>query len=322
MNGWPVTNYQMGRMKKHIAAAALVILAVFVLGNIIAAVFVPRVRVDAAGYAYKEGVPLFTSAEAYIRLVKSYPHDFGTKVKVHCMRKGESFWDVARTYNIAIDTLIAANPFLKSLMAEEGMEIAVPLEDGVLMPFASLLELRRMYHALGPVDSLKGDYIHSPFRLISPDAMRFAFFKGARPVIVNNYLQRLYNIKIVFQTPIKGLYSSFYGDRVDPMLDGTRFHNGLDIQSRMGAPIKPARDGIVTYTGWYFGYGLTVTVQHRDGYISMYGHCSSIKVKPGDRVTQKDVIGYVGSTGRSTGPHLHFIMMRHGSAINPLFFVW
>ncbi|HDP81109.1 MAG TPA: M23 family metallopeptidase, partial [Spirochaetes bacterium] len=65
-----------------------------------------------------------------------------------------------------------------------------------------------------------------------------------------------------------------------------------------------------------------VVVQHAEGYISMYGHCSSIKVKKGDWVDSDSVIALVGSTGRSTGPHLHFMLLRHGSVINPLLFIW
>ena len=71
-----------------------------------------------------------------------------------------------------------------------------------------------------------------------------------------------------------------------------------------------------------FSDGQTVVVQHPDGYVTWYGHCSSIKVKRGDWVTKKDVIALVGSTGRSTGPHLHFMVMRHGQMIDPLLFVW
>jgi murein DD-endopeptidase MepM/ murein hydrolase activator NlpD len=294
-----------------------------VVGNLVAILFIKRVHVDPKGYILKEGFPLFVSAEEYLRLVRTYPHDMGTKVKIHTMRPGESYWDVARANCISVDTIVAANPFIQSLAAREGSQIVVPLADGVLVPVDNIFDVYRMKRILGRCGGAGGEYMHSVFRLLSTDDMRFAFFRDARPCLVNGNLQALYNIRKIFQSPIRGgMYSSLYGDRVDPMREGTAFHNGVDIQVRMGTPIYPVREGIVTHTGWQDGYGLTIVVQHAEGYISMYGHCSGIAVKKGQRVEKDRVIGRVGSTGRSTGPHLHFMMMRHGRMLNPLLFIW
>ncbi len=323
MNGWPVTNYQMGQIRQLLKNAALAVGVFIVIANLITVIFVKRVHVDPRGYILKDGFPLIVSAEEYIRLIKSYPYDMGTKVKIHTLRSGESYWDVARAYGISVDTIVAANPFITSLAAKEGTQVVVPLTDGVLVPIDNFFDAFRMKYLLDYRKSISGDYLHSIIRLLSTDDMRFAFFRDARPYLVNPSLQSLYNIRRIFQSPIRGgQYSSLYGDRVDPMRESTAFHNGVDIQIRMGTPIYPAREGIVTYTGWHYGYGQTIIVQHPEGYITMYGHCSSIIAKKGEWVRKDSIIGRVGSTGRSTGPHLHFMMMRHGRMLNPLLFIW
>lgn len=321
--GWPITNYHIWQARKALKALVSLSVIVVVTGNIIAAIFVSKVRVEDSAYRVREGFPVFTAHDAYIRFIQTYPHDPGVKLAVHTMRPGESYWDAARQYRVSIDTIIAANPFLESLLAREGTSIVVPREDGVLFAVDGFYDAYRMARLTGHDGPVRGEYRQSVFRILSPDDIRLAFIPDTRPALVSEKLDALYTIRRIFQNPIRGgLYSSLYGDRVDPMFEGMAFHNGIDIMTRMGTPIRPAREGMVASTGWMDGYGQTVVVQHPDGYVTWYGHCSSIKVKRGDWVTKKDVIALVGSTGRSTGPHLHFMVMRHGQMIDPLLFVW
>jgi murein DD-endopeptidase MepM/ murein hydrolase activator NlpD len=97
------------------------------------------------------------------------------------------------------------------------------------------------------------------------------------------------------------------------------FHNGVDIAGRMGTPIIAAADGVVDYVGWYYGYGKTVRVLHNESLATSYSHMSTYApgVGPGTRVRKGQLIGYVGSTGRSTGPHLHFCVLVNGNFVNP-----
>jgi len=321
MNGLPITNYQIRQASTWVKAFVTVTAAIFLFGNIITAIVKSPIEVDPQSYTIRDGFPVFTSQEAYIALLKSYPYDIGTGLRFHTMRNGESFWNIAKRYNISLDTLIAANPFLKTLIGQEGLTIVIPKDNGTLVAVDDAGDVSRMANLLG-VNEAFGDYRHSIFELISLDDIRFAFFRNARPVIVSRWLQRLYNVRRFFQKPVRGHLTSLYGNRFDPLFRVIAFHNGVDIQARMGTPIYPAAEGIVQEAKWHDGYGLTITVQHRDGYISMYGHCSSIRVKRGEWVTKKTIIGAVGSTGRSTGPHLHFSMSRHGKTINPLLFIW
>ncbi len=322
MNGFPISNYSIWQIKKYSKIFLIILIAVFFIGNILTAFLVSKIRVNPDAYFFKNGFPFFTSAEQYIKLIKDYPYDFGVKIKTYRMAYGESYWDVAMRNNISMDTLIAANPFIQSLLAKEGVEIVLPSEDGILMPFDNLLDVVRMSFIVDYNGSIKGSYIQSIFKIFSLDDMRFAFFRGAVPEIVNDSLEKLYAMRKIFQSPLQGRFTSMYGNRFLPMIDNTEFHNGIDIHARFGDPIYPAREGIISFTGWRYDLGLAIIIQHLDGYETTYGHCSSIKVKPGQSVIKKDVIGLVGSTGRSTGPHLHFMIKRHGQLINPLIFIW
>jgi murein DD-endopeptidase MepM/ murein hydrolase activator NlpD len=322
MNGLPITNYQIRQIKIFLRALVIVAIVIILFGNIITALLKNRIEVNPESYIMRDGFPLFTSERDYIKLLRSYPYDIGTEIKFHKMKRGESYWDVSKLYNISIDTIIASNPFLKTLLAKEGIEIVIPSDEGVLVAIDDSGDVPRMAALLGEKEPITRDYKHFIFDILSLDDIRFIFFKDAKPIIVSSWLQQLYNICRFFQPPIKGRYTSLYGNRYDPLFKQLSFHNGVDIVSRMGTPIYPVTDGIVSSVGWLDGYGLAIIIQHANGYISMYGHCLSIRVKKGDLVNKKTVIGQVGSTGRSTGPHLHFSMRRHGRTINPLLFIW
>lgn len=111
--------------------------------------------------------------------------------------------------------------------------------------------------------------------------------------------------------------SSKYGVREDPFTGHERFHHGVDIAAKEGSPVYPAAEGRVIFSGTRGGYGNVVEVLHENGLVTRYGHNSKNLVKEGDRVTTRDAIASVGSTGRSTGPHLHFEILKDGSAIDP-----
>jgi murein DD-endopeptidase MepM/ murein hydrolase activator NlpD len=111
--------------------------------------------------------------------------------------------------------------------------------------------------------------------------------------------------------------SSFFGVRRDPFTGRAALHPGLDIRGARGAPIYAAADGTVTYSGPRSGYGNCVEISHGNGLVTRYGHMSATHATVGQHVTAGTVIGAIGSTGRSTGPHLHFEVRLNGTAINP-----
>lgn len=119
------------------------------------------------------------------------------------------------------------------------------------------------------------------------------------------------------QQPVPGRITSNYGLRMHPILGYARMHRGLDFRASYGTPILATMDGTVARAGWAGGYGRQVRLNHSGGLATSYSHMSRIAVSPGVRVRQGQVIGYVGSTGLSTGPHLHYEMYRGGQTINP-----
>jgi murein DD-endopeptidase MepM/ murein hydrolase activator NlpD len=117
--------------------------------------------------------------------------------------------------------------------------------------------------------------------------------------------------------PVTGRISSGFGFRAHPILGFLRMHKGLDIAAPHGAPIYAAIDGVVRFAGRNAGYGNFIKLAHPGNLESGYGHLSRIAVSPGERVSRGEVIGYVGSTGMSTGPHLHWEVWRAGRPVNP-----
>lgn len=120
------------------------------------------------------------------------------------------------------------------------------------------------------------------------------------------------------QLPVEGRISSRFGARRDPVHGRQRFHHGVDIAAAKGSPIGAAGDGKVVFAGWQGGYGKTVVIEHADGRRSRYAHADKLLVKQGETVGVGQTIATVGSTGRSTGPHLHFEVSEHGRRVDPL----
>lgn len=119
--------------------------------------------------------------------------------------------------------------------------------------------------------------------------------------------------------PAVGVLTSGFGIRLSPFHQGGagEAHRGVDIANAAGTPVRAAADGVVRKAGWMTGYGRTVVLDHGFGYSSLYGHTSEILVAEGSQVRRGDTIAYMGTTGRSTGNHLHFEVWQHGRPINP-----
>jgi murein DD-endopeptidase MepM/ murein hydrolase activator NlpD len=122
--------------------------------------------------------------------------------------------------------------------------------------------------------------------------------------------------------PVHGILTDGFGGRSDPFTGEPGTHNAVDISSAAGQPVHAPADGIVTKAEWANGYGNVIYLMHPfSGYSTRYGHLSSFAVKPGAHVKRGDVIGYVGTTGRSTGPHLHYEVRLNNNPVNPLEYI-
>ncbi|MFZ2197819.1 MAG: M23 family metallopeptidase [Thermodesulfovibrionales bacterium] len=117
--------------------------------------------------------------------------------------------------------------------------------------------------------------------------------------------------------PVPGRISSPYGYREHPKTGLQDFHSGMDIASDPGTPVKATADGIVSFAGWSGGSGNLVALEHGLGFSTYYAHNRQVIVRAGQKVKRGDILGYVGSTGNSTGPHLHYEVWKEGKALNP-----
>jgi murein DD-endopeptidase MepM/ murein hydrolase activator NlpD len=124
---------------------------------------------------------------------------------------------------------------------------------------------------------------------------------------------------VPYRKPVIGEveFTSGFGVRTDPFLGRPAMHTGLDFRASMGDPIRATANGKVVSSGWAGGYGRMVEIDHGNGLSTRYGHMSEIHVKVGDQIKIGQMIGAVGSTGRSTGPHLHYETRIDGEAVDP-----
>jgi murein DD-endopeptidase MepM/ murein hydrolase activator NlpD len=121
--------------------------------------------------------------------------------------------------------------------------------------------------------------------------------------------------------PVNGWITSYYGPRVNPVSGNLQMHEGLDVGAPNGAPIHSAADGIVIFSGTKPGFGQHVQIDHGYGIETIYAHSSRVLVKKGDKIVRGDLIAQVGSTGHSTGPHLHYEVRVNGVAVDPYYFL-
>jgi murein DD-endopeptidase MepM/ murein hydrolase activator NlpD len=120
---------------------------------------------------------------------------------------------------------------------------------------------------------------------------------------------------------MQGWISSYFGHRADPFTGRNAFHRGLDFAGPAGAEVVAVASGVVTYSKERFGYGKCVEINHGNGYVTRYAHNQRVLVQAGDTVQKGQPIALIGSTGRSTGPHLHFEVLKQGRAVDPMSFV-
>ena len=117
--------------------------------------------------------------------------------------------------------------------------------------------------------------------------------------------------------PIEGRITSGFGNREHPRSGEPQFHTGVDIASEPGRPVRATADGIVSFADWSGGSGNLVALEHGFGFSTYYAHNKMLNVKVGQKVKRGDIIGYIGSTGNSTGPHVHYEIWREGKPMNP-----
>ncbi len=250
------------------------------------------------------------------------PAELGTRTPPgftwYALRDGETLSSVATRFGLSVAALVGANPDISSLdRLPAGFELLVPPSAGMVVRLGAaegILDLLAE-HDITPADFARANGLRSPFDL-TPDML--LFLPGVEPTEALARLQRVREEENRYVWPLQGRLTSYFGAR-NLGMGTSSFHRGIDIAAPTGTPVAAARSGTVTFAGWSTrGYGNLVRIRHADGSETWYGHFSSISVSVGQYVSQGSIVGRVGSTGISTGPHLHFELHERGTPIDPL----
>lgn len=136
---------------------------------------------------------------------------------------------------------------------------------------------------------------------------------------IKDYLSQKRNIYVATPKgwPVEGRVTSPFGLREHPMSGESEFHGGVDIAAEPGRPVRATGEGIVSFSGWSGANGNLVVIEHGAGFLTFYAHNKMVAVRTGQVVRRGDIIGYIGSTGNSTGPHVHYEVWLRGKAVNP-----
>jgi LysM repeat protein len=223
----------------------------------------------------------------------------------HIYRTSDSLNKIANMYGTDVNSIRSTNYIEAIGLLYNGKRLVVHNKKGLLYKLSKgetldtvCKKFKRSKEELLMINDKPGNY---------------QFQVGEYIFIPNAYIRFKDFMLPMFNTKI----TSDFGQRVHPLFGMLKFHEGIDLKQKYGAPVRAACDGKIIYAGWAEGYGKLIIVKHHKGYTTYYGHLSKIRVKVGQYVFKGQVIGNVGTTGWTTGPHLHFEVRKDGVPINP-----
>ena len=265
------------------------------------------------------------------------------RIEEYTVRNGDTIWSIASRFGLEPSSIVWANSLTNADVLVIGQPLVIPPVNGILHRVAdgeTLEGIAARYsvapeqvaafapNGLGggssPVPGtdlvIPGGTPPAPPPPIIADPPQSdpvvaapAAAAGAAPTATPSSGTRAVGS---FIWPATGALTTYFGD--NPGYYGPGGHNGLDIANALGTPLLAADGGVVIFSGWRGGLGYAVGVDHENGFVTWYGHASSLAVGSGARVSRGDVVAYMGSTGNSTGSHIHFIIVRNGVYVNPL----
>jgi len=230
----------------------------------------------------------------------------------HLVQRGENISTLAIIFGLNQDTIISINKVTNTRLLQMGKVLKIPNQDGILHTVSrgdTLASVAEKYKADAQTIQIVNELFSDSIK-VGTDL----FIPGAKLDWVS--LQEINGDLFIW--PVSGIITSPYGYRRDPFNGSRRqFHSGIDIRGGMGTPIRAAMSGRVSQVGYDAVLGNFVRINHHSGYSTLYGHMSVIRVRTGAYVGTGERIGDVGSTGLSTGPHLHFVVYKNGVTVNP-----
>lgn len=244
----------------------------------------------------------------------SVPASFrSVEYRTYTVGKGDTISGIAKKFGLrSIGTIFSANEISNARRIINGEKLIIPSMDGVMYTVKKGDSLSMISSKFGvameailDVNDLSEQSVNIGQTLFIPGAALSSFD-------IRKAMGEL------FIYPIKGRLTSPFGYRADPFTGRRSFHSGIDLAAPEGTPIKVVLDGRVSEKGFSRVFGNYIIITHSGGYQSLYGHLSRFKVKRGQYVTQGGIIGLVGNTGLSTGPHVHLSIYKNGKLLNPL----
>lgn len=268
---------------------------------------------------------------AYVNKLKKYEADLEKQGKPlllteYVVKNGDSLWSIASKFELDLDTIIGSNKISNINYLKLGAVLRIPNQDGIFIKVskndtvAKLADKHGSYKQAVYAANMMDDETQLKIgsEIFLPGAKVAAVTASAGRTKARVSKTSVTTSSRHFRWPVMGKISSVFGWRRSPFGRRRVFHSGLDIRAPRGRGIVAAGDGKVVHSGWMGGYGKTIVISHPGGMSTLYGHCSSLLVKNGATVRSGQQIARVGSTGRSTGNHLHFEVRKNGTPQNPL----
>ena len=246
----------------------------------------------------------------------------GVKFFIHKVKRKENLWGIAKQHGYSVHTVIGCNPQMKTYNVSINEKLLMPSRGGSLHP-VSQTDTWQSIAEKYDIDETILKETNIGVKDLSKEF--YVFIPGKKPAVdlLNESMQEKYALRDLFRSPLAGRLSSTFGTRKHPVTGKVSKHGGIDIAVKTGTLVGAAADGIVTVASTNVGhYGTAVFIDHQNGYITHYGHLSKILVRVGQKVKAGQIIAKSGSTGRSTGPHLHFTVKKNGVSLDPLKFLW
>lgn len=271
------------------------------------------------------------------------------KVREYTVTAGDSLWSISHKMDIDSDTIRGSNNFKTSSALKPGAKLRIPNQEGIFYTLkdgetveevakryrVSMSKIRLVNEGINTASLKANDEIFlpgakpealretKPVKLVNtpkPEPKKAA--KITSPVTAEKPERRQRGEVAVrrsgFRWPVMGRINSPFGWRTHPVTRRRDFHTGIDIKAGRNDPIRAAGSGHVVYSGWMGGYGKVLVIEHSNGQSTLYAHCSALLAGKGASVSSGQLVAKIGTTGRSTGPHLHFEVRNGSSPVNPI----